>query len=54
MKTYIKPVVEVKEFNVMNNIASLDSFLAGNTPVDGAAVNTIITAENITSYSALS
>lgn len=53
MKTYIKPVVEVKEFNVMNNIASLDGFLSGTT-IDGVAADTVITAANITSYCAVS
>jgi hypothetical protein len=53
MKTYIKPVVEVKEFNVMNNIASLDTFL-GEQTIDGVVASTVITAANITSYSAVS
>lgn len=53
MKTYIKPVVEVKEFNVMNNIANLDDFLAGEK-IGDATANTVITAANITSYSAIS
>ncbi len=53
MKTYIKPIAEVKEFNLTNNIASLETFL--NT--EGAEIgltNDIISAANITSYSNIS
>ena len=51
MKTYIKPVVEVKEFNVTNNIANLDEFLAGSAFTSSTYAG-VITAENITSYTA--
>ena len=50
MKTYIKPIAEVKEFNVVNNIASLDSFLNG-AEAQELGLTGVITAANITSYS---
>ena len=47
MKTYVKPVAEVREFEVSNNIASLSSWLDTNADALNA------TGENIaaiTSY----
>ncbi len=53
MKTYIKPIAEVKEFNLTNNIASLDSFLGG-AEAQAIGLDEVITAANITSYSNIS
>ena len=47
MKTYVKPVAEIREFEVTNKIASLDSWLSANTEfVQGSGIS----AEAITSY----
>ncbi len=49
MKTYIKPIAEVKTFSVTTNIAALEDFLAagGN---DVGLSSDVITAANITTY----
>jgi len=47
MKTYIKPVAEIREFEVTNKIASLDDWLAQNATDVGAQG---ITENAITSY----
>lgn len=46
MKTYTKPVAEIREFEVTNKIASLESWLEQNTEIAAQG----ITAEAITSY----
>ena len=46
MKTYVKPVAEIREFEVTNKIASLQDWLNNN---DVGAV-TGVSAEAITSY----
>ena len=53
MKIYIKPIVEVKEFNVTNSLANLNDFLSGSD-APGAGTADVITAANITSYSTIS
>ncbi len=53
MKTYIKPIAEVKEFNLTNNIASLDTFL-DSTAATEIGLDQVISAANLTSYSAIS
>lgn len=47
MRTYVKPVAEIREFEVTNKIASLADWLAKE---DVAAELNGITAEAITSY----
>ena len=47
MKTYVKPVAEIREFEVTNKIASLQSWLDQNATDVGAQG---ITATAITSY----
>lgn len=47
MKTYIKPVAEIREFEVTNKIASLNSWLDENAADVGVSG---ITADAITSY----
>lgn len=47
MKTYVKPVAEIREFEVTSKIASLDSWLQENSQeVLGATIN----REAISSY----
>ena len=46
MKTYVKPVAEIREFEVTNKIASLQEWLDTN----GVANATGVSAEAITSY----
>ncbi|MBR6523361.1 MAG: hypothetical protein IKT39_01965 [Clostridia bacterium] len=45
MKTYVKPVAEIREFEVTNKIASLQDWLNSNDVVAEG-----ITADAITSY----
>ena len=47
MKTYVKPVAEIREFEVTNKIASLQSWLDQNAENLGVAD---IQASAITSY----
>ena len=47
MKTYVKPVAEIREFEVTNKIASLDSWLDANAEAIGVGG---ITETAITSY----
>ena len=47
MKTYVKPVAEIREFEVTNKIASLQSWLDNNQNVTNV---TGVTADAITSY----
>lgn len=47
MKTYVKPVAEIREFEVTNKIASLQEWLENNADV---AQVTGVTADAITSY----
>lgn len=47
MKTYIKPVAEIREFEATNKLASLQSWLDQNA--DTLAVSGV-SAEAITSY----
>ena len=47
MKTYVKPVAEIREFEVSNKIASLQSWLDQNATNLGVAD---IEASAITSY----
>lgn len=46
MKTYVKPVAEIREFEVTNKIASLQEWLDTN----GVTTSTGVSAEAITSY----
>lgn len=47
MKTYVKPVAEIREFEVTNKIASLDSWLNENADfVSGSGIS----VDAITSY----
>ena len=46
MKTYVKPVAEIREFEVTNKIASLQDWLETNNVTDVTGVS----AEAITSY----
>ena len=46
MKTYVKPVAEIREFEVTNKIASLQDWLDNNN-ID---MVTGVSAEAITSY----
>lgn len=47
MKTYVKPVAEIREFEVTNKIASLDSWLNANAADVGVSG---VSADAITSY----
>ena len=47
MNKYIKPVAEIKEFEVTNKIASLDTWLNDNA---AAKTGVAITSSAITSY----
>ena len=46
MKTYVKPVAEIREFEVSNKIASLDEWLTNNGEKYGIEVS----SDAITSY----
>lgn len=46
MKTYVKPVANIREFEVTNKIANLDTWLSQNADVTAQG----ITADAITSY----
>ena len=46
MKTYVKPVAEIREFEVSNKIASLDQWLTDNSADYGIEVSSAA----ITSY----
>lgn len=47
MKTYVKPVAEIREFEVSNKIASLDQWLEANGANYGVSD---VSAAAITSY----
>lgn len=47
MKTYVKPVAEIREFEVTNKIASLEQWLSDNGATYGVSG---VTTAAITSY----